>query len=147
MTETNRKDTMTTTRSEVPTGTTRTTQATSDTGMGNTVERTTTTTSPQGALRVKEFIWLVAGVVVAFLAVDFVFHLAGANNVGFAAFIFAVGSWLAAPYAGIFGNPVIDYGRGIVIWADLVGIVVYAAIGLACVKLVSIVGSRSKPAL
>ena len=34
-----------------------------------------------------EFLWLLAGIVLAFPALDFVFHATEANNVGFAAFI------------------------------------------------------------
>jgi hypothetical protein len=42
-------------------------------------------------------VWLIDGILIALLALDFIFHAAGANNVGFAAFGFSVGKVLAAP--------------------------------------------------
>ena len=85
--------------------------------------------------------WLIAGILIAFLALDFIFHAAGANSVGFAAFVFSVGKVLAAPFAGIFKNSA-AHGN-LVIWADVLAIVIYALIAAVIAKLVTMAMARS----
>jgi len=79
---------------------------------------------------------LAAGIVSLFLAFDFIFHAAGAANVGFGAFIFTVGEALAAPFAGIFKTTYTTPGT-LIIWADALAIVVYAIAAVIVVKVVS----------
>ncbi|MGC8460371.1 MAG: hypothetical protein ACP5OR_00805 [Candidatus Dormibacteria bacterium] len=94
-----------------------------------------------GKSPVAEFIWLVAGVVIIFLALDFVFHAAGANNVGFAAFVFSIGTFLASPFAGIFKTTYAAHGN-LVVWADVVAVGIYSLAAFGIVKLVTIVAGR-----
>ena len=47
-----------------------------------------------------DLLWFVMGVIALFLAGDFIFHLAGANDIGFVKFVYSVGGWFAKPFAG-----------------------------------------------
>jgi len=87
-------------------------------------------------------VWLLAGIVLAFLALDFVFHASGANNVGFASFVFSVGTVLAAPFAGIFKTTYAAHGN-LIIWADVLAMVIYALLAVVIVKVVAMVAARS----
>jgi len=115
-------------------------QTTVDPVTGATMQRSSTRawsgTSPVG------IVWLLAGIVLALLALDFVFHATGANNVGFAAFVFSVGTFLAAPFAGIFKT---TYGAqgSLMIWADVLAMVIYALVAVVIVKVAAMVGPRS----
>ena len=71
-------------------GVNRTTQTTADPVTGAST-RTSTTRAWSGKSPGVELVWLIAGIVIAFLALDFIFHATGANDVGFAAFVFSVG--------------------------------------------------------
>ena len=77
------------------TGVNTTTQTVADPSTGASVRRSNTSVW-SGKSPGVEFVWLIAGIVVAFLALDFIFHASGANNVGFASFVFAVGKALAS---------------------------------------------------
>jgi cytochrome c biogenesis protein CcdA len=92
-----------------------------------------------------EFVWLIAGIVLAFLALDFVFHAAGANNVGFASFVFTVGKALAAPFAGIFKTAYASHGN-LIVWADILAMVIYALGAAVVVKVVTLISARSATA-
>jgi hypothetical protein len=88
-----------------------------------------------------EIVWLVAGVVLAFLALDFIFHATGANKVGFAAFVYGVGSFLAAPFAGIFKT---GTARGdLIVWADVLAMVIYLLIAAVVVRVVTMIAARN----
>jgi hypothetical protein len=89
-----------------------------------------------------EVVWLIAGVVVAFLALDFIFHAAGANDVGFAAFVFAVGKALASPFAGIFKTATAARGN-LIVWADVLAMVIYVLAAAVVVKVVTLISARS----
>jgi hypothetical protein len=67
--------------------------------------------------------------VLAFLALDFVFHAIGALNVGFAGVIFTVGSFLASPFVGIFTTTPASQGN-LLVWTDILAMGVYAAAAL-----------------
>src|ERR1700747_2640416 len=97
------------------TGVSRTTETTADPVMGTSTRRTTTRAWSGRAPGV-EFVWLIAGIVIAFLAIAFIFRATGANDVGFAAFVFSVGKALAAPFAGIFATSYAAHGN-LVVWA------------------------------
>jgi hypothetical protein len=89
-----------------------------------------------------EFVWLIAGVVLAFLGLDFILRATGANNVGFAAFVFSVGKFLAAPFAGIF-KTTSPASRNVFVWADVLAMVVYALVAVVVVKLVAMASART----
>jgi hypothetical protein len=89
-----------------------------------------------------ELVWLIAGIVVAFLALDFIFHAAGANDVGFAAFVFAVGKALASPFAGIFKTATAARGN-LIVWADVLAMVIYVLAAAVVVKVVTLISARS----
>ena len=123
------------------TGVNRTTQTYADPATGASTSRTTTRVW-SGRSPGVEFVWLIAGIVIAFLALDFIFHAAGANDVGFASFVFSVGKALAAPFAGIFKTTYAARGN-LVIWADVLAMVIYALIAGVIAKVVTMVMARS----
>src|ERR1700722_28821 len=123
------------------TGVNRTTQTYADPATGASTSRTTTR-GWSGRSPGVEFVWLIAGIVIAFLALDFIFHAAGANDVGFASFVFSVGKALAAPFAGIFKTTYAARGN-LVIWADVLAMVIYALIAGVIAKVVTMVMARS----
>jgi hypothetical protein len=89
---------------------------------------------------------LLAFVVLAFLALDFVFHATGAVNVGVAAFIFTVGSFLASPFVGIFKTTYASQGN-LLVWTDVLAMAVYAGVALLVATVVSnVIGSYRKRA-
>ena len=92
-----------------------------------------------------EIVWLIAGIVIAFLALDFIFHALGANNVGFAAFVFSVGTFFAAPFSGIFNTSTAAPGN-LVIWADVLAMVVYTLLAVVVVKVVGMSAGRNNGA-
>jgi hypothetical protein len=122
-------------------GVTSTSQTTADPVTGASTRRSTTRMWTGRSPGV-EFVWLLAGIVLAFLALDFVFHATGANNVGFAAFIFSVGKFLAAPFAGIFKTTYAAHGN-LLIWADVLAMVIYALVAAVIVKVVAMATARS----
>jgi hypothetical protein len=123
------------------TGVNRTTQTFADPATGASTSRTTTR-AWSGRSPGVEFVWLIAGIVIAFLALDFIFHATGANDVGFAAFVFSVGKALAAPFAGIFKTTYAARGD-LVIWADVLAMVIYALIAAVIAKVVTMAMARS----
>jgi hypothetical protein len=140
MTDMQTQDQAVTTAGSTQSGVNRTIQTTSDPVTGGST-RQSTTRAWTGKAPGIEFVWLIAGILIAFLALDFIFHAAGANDVGFAAFVFSVGKVLAAPFAGIFKNSA-AHGN-LVIWADVLAIVIYALIAAVIAKLVTMAMARS----
>jgi anti-sigma factor RsiW len=122
-------------------GVNRTTQTVADPVTGASTSRSTTR-AWSGRSPGVELVWLIAGIVIAFLALDFIFHAAGANNVGFAAFVFTLGTALAAPFAGIFKTAYAAQGH-LVIWADVLAIVIYALAAAVLAKVVTMAMGRS----
>ncbi|HEX4755453.1 MAG TPA: hypothetical protein VH661_06850 [Candidatus Dormibacteraeota bacterium] len=105
-----------------------------------TTTRTYASRAPtSGSSRLAQFVWLVVGVVDAILALDFIFRAAGGANTGFAHYVYRIGGWLSAPFAGIFTNTPITNGRTFVRWADVLAVLIYTLAALAVVKLVQIV--------
>jgi hypothetical protein len=121
-----------------------TTQTVADPATGASVRRSTTSVW-SGKSPGVEFVWLIAGIVIAFLALDFIFHAAGANDVGFASFVFSVGKALAAPFAGIFKTAYAARGN-LLVWADVLAMVIYGLAAAVVVKLVTLVSARSATA-
>jgi hypothetical protein len=126
------------------TGVNTTTQTVADPATGASVRRSNTSVWSGRAPGV-EFVWLIAGIVVAFLALDFIFHAAGANNVGFASFVFAVGKALAAPFDGIFKTAYAARGN-LIVWADILAMVIYVLAAAVIVKVVTLISARSATA-
>lgn len=85
---------------------------------------TTSTTAVPAGYRARQLVWVILAVVVLILALRFVFFLAGANNVGFAHAIYAIGAALDAPFRGIFNNSITP-GDHPLQWADVLAIIVY----------------------
>ncbi len=123
------------------TGVNRTTQTTADPVTGASTRRSTTRVW-SGRSPGVEFVWLLAGIALAFLALDFVFHATGANSVGFAAFVFSVGKVLAAPFAGIFKTTYAVHGN-LLIWADVLAMIIYALAAAVLVKVLTLISARS----
>jgi hypothetical protein len=126
------------------TGVNTTTQTVADPATGASLRRSTTSVW-SGRSPGVEFVWLIAGIVVVFLALDFVFHAAGANDVGFASFVFAVGKALAAPFAGIFKTAYASHGN-LIVWADVLAMVIYLLAAAVIVKVVTLISARSATA-
>jgi hypothetical protein len=141
MTDMQTRDQAVSTDGQSQSGVTSTTQTAADPVTGASMRRSTTRawsgTSPAVGI-----VWLLAGIVLAFLALDFIFHASGANNVGFAAFVFSVGTFLAAPFAGIFQTTYAAHGN-LIIWADVLAMVIYALLAVVIVKVVAILAARS----
>ena len=123
------------------TGVNTTTETVADPATGASVRRSRTSVW-SGRSPGIEFVWLIAGIVVAFLALDFIFHAAGANDVGFAAFVFAVGKALASPFAGIFKTATAARGN-LIVWADVLAMVIYVLAAAVVVKVVALISARS----
>jgi hypothetical protein len=141
MTDMQTRDQSVTNDGQNQSGMSSTTQTVADPVTGASMRRSTTRawsgTSPAVGI-----VWLLAGIVLAFLALDFIFHASGANNVGFAAFVFSVGTFLAAPFAGIFKTTYAAHGN-LIIWADVLAMVIYALLAVVIVKVVALVAARS----
>jgi hypothetical protein len=141
MTELQTQDRAVTTFGSSQTGVNSTTQTIDDPVTGASVHRSTTR-AWSGRSPGVEFVWLLAGIVIAFLALDFILHTTGANAVGFAAFVFSVGRFLAAPFAGIFKTTYAAHGN-LVIWADVLAMVIYALAAAVIAKVVTMMMARS----
>jgi hypothetical protein len=141
MTDMQTRDQAVSTDGQSQSGVTSTTQTAADPVTGASMRRSTTRawsgTSPAVGI-----VWLLAGIVLAFLALDFIFHATGANNVGFASFVFSVGTFLAAPFAGIFRTTYAAHGN-LIIWADVLAMVIYALLAVVIVKVVAMAAARS----
>ena len=127
-------------------GVTRTTQTTADPITGAATRRSSTRTW-SGQSPLVGIIGLMAAVAIVLVALDFIFHATGAANVGFGAFIFSAGTFLASPFTGIFKATQASTG-GVIVWADIMAIVVYAFVAGVLSKLASMAaGSRAKRAI
>lgn len=116
-------------------GMTRVTRTTADPVTGLATQQTSTF-AWSGRPLLGRMVELAIGIVAVFLAFDFIFHAAGAADVGFGAFIFTVGTALAAPFAGIFKVTYATSGT-LIVWADVLAMVVYAIAAVIVVKLIA----------
>jgi len=119
------------------TGVNTTTQTVADPVTGASMRRSRTS-AWSGRSPGVEFVWLIAGIVIALLALDFIFHAAGANDVGF-------GKALAAPFAGIFTTAYAARGN-LIVWADVLAIVIYGLAAAIVAKVVTLISARSATA-
>jgi uncharacterized protein YggT (Ycf19 family) len=95
---------------------------------------------------VARIIYLLGGILLAFLAVRFLLSLLGANRGnGFADFIYSVSHPFVAPFFGLF-NYTEQFGRSRFEFETLIAIVVYAIVIAILVRLVT-VGSRRPTAV
>ena len=103
------------------------------------VRRQTVSRSTQvsGVVIAQRVIWFFAGFIIVFLALRTLLLLLAANQGNFFVdFVYAIGGFFAAPFAGIFGSP--TYGQVYFDTASLVGIVVYALLAWGLTKLVTL---------
>lgn len=99
--------------------------------------QTTTRTSVSAAVVARRAVYWVGGLIVALIALRFVFLLLGANRgSGFVDFIYSVTSVLVAPFTGIFGEP--TFGVSYFETSALVAIIIYALITIGIGKLLTI---------
>lgn len=83
-------------------------------------------------------VWFIAGVIIALLAIRFVFILLGASRGnGFVDLIYTLSYPFAAPFFGIFGYT-LRYGIARFEFSTLVAIAIYALIAWAIARLVTI---------
>ena len=135
MTDTQARDRVVSNDGQIYSGVTSTTQTTADPVTGAATSRSSTV-SWSGRPLASRIVGLAAGIVFLFLGFDFIFHAAGAADVGFGAFIFSVGGALAAPFAGIFRTTLTAPGT-LIVWADLLAFAVYAIAAVIVMKVIS----------
>jgi uncharacterized protein YggT (Ycf19 family) len=91
-----------------------------------------------GSFTAARIVWFVAGVLITFLALRFVFVLLGANQGnGFVDFIYAVSHPFVSPFFGIFNY---DFGYGVsrVEVSALIAIAIYALVAWGIARLLTI---------
>jgi uncharacterized protein YggT (Ycf19 family) len=88
-------------------------------------------------------VWYIVSFFEAILALRFIFHLFGAANSGFAAFIYNLSNPLVAPFRGIFEAPAVTGGS--FDSAALLAMLVVALIGWGVVGLIDLANRPSVP--
>lgn len=107
-------------------------------GDTNVQRQTVKKSSPtSGVVVAQRIIWFFAGFIVVMLGLR-VLLLALAANQGnfFVDFVYALGGFFSAPFAGIFGSP--RYGEFFFDTASVVAIVVYALLAWGLTKLITL---------
>ena len=135
MADTQVQDRVVSNEGQIYSGVTSTTRTTSDPFTGVATSRSSTL-SWSGRPLASRIVGLAAGIVFIFLGFDFIFHAAGAANVGFGAFVYTIGGALAAPFAGIFKTTHATPGT-LIVWADVLAVVVYVIAATIVAKVVS----------
>jgi hypothetical protein len=99
------------------------------------VERQTVTrSSASGGIVARRVVYYIGGVIIALIALRFIFLLLGANKgSGFVDFIYNVSGIFVAPFVGIFGEP--TFGVSYFETSSLVAIIVYGLITVGIGKL------------
>lgn len=94
-------------------------------------------TATSGVVVAQRVIWFFAGFIIVMLGLR-VLLLALAANQGnfFVDFVYALGGFFSAPFAGIFGSP--RYGEFFFDTASVVAIVVYALLAWGLAKLITL---------
>ena len=96
--------------------------------------------------RIREFIWLSAAVVDAFLALDFLFKALGSVGGGFVSVVAEVGGALGSPFSGLVrGAPTPTVGHT-ADWPVLVAIVVYTAAAWIAARMCLVLLGQARPA-
>ena len=105
----------------------------------------TSSTAIPTAYRARQAVWLALAIVVIILASRFLFYAFGANNVGFAAAMYSIGSALDAPFRGIFSSTLDPSGHPLQ-WADALAVAVYTVAAWVVNKVVLIASTRDRAA-
>ena len=111
-------------------------------GPTNVQRQTVATKSNQNtAVIAQRVVWYITGIILTFLALRVVLLLLGANQGNFFVdFVYAVGGFFAAPFAGIFETP--TYGESFFDTASVVAIVVYTLLAWGIAKAFTLGGAR-----
>lgn len=92
--------------------------------------------------KIRQFIWTLMGILLAFLGLRFVLLLLGANpEAPFAAFVYGATDLFVAPFQGLFGEP--QFNGMVFEGSTLIAIVVYALFTWAILKLLWVAGYRT----
>ena len=95
------------------------------------------TTATSGVVVAQRSVWFFAGFIIVFLVLRVVLLLLAANQGNFFVdFVYALGGFFAAPFAGIFGSP--SYGQAFFDTASVVGVVVYTLVAWGLTKVVTL---------
>ncbi len=98
------------------------------------VRTTETQRRASGGTLAKRIVYYIGGVIIALIALRFIFLLLGANRgSGFVDFIYDVSSVFVAPFVGIFGQP--TFGVSYVETASIVAIIIYGLVTIGIGKL------------
>ncbi len=100
------------------------------------------TSSTPAGFRLRQVVWTLLVIVELILALRFIFYAAGANNVGFAHYVYKIGGALDAPFRGIFNTTTSASGHPLQ-WADVLAFVVYAVAAWIVAKLITIASTPS----
>ena len=102
---------------------------------------TSATVTPAG-FRARQTVWVIIAVVDVILALRFVFYAAGANDVGFAHVVYAIGAALDAPFRGIFSTSLTP-GDHPLQWADVLAAGIYGIAALIVDRIILIASTPS----
>lgn len=108
---------------------------------GDGVRRQTvaTKTRPSGSVTAQRVVYFIGGVIIALIALRFVFQLLGASEGSpFVDFIYGLSAMFVWPFDGIFGEP--TYGFSHFDSAALVAIVIYGLVTVGVAKLFALGG-------
>lgn len=95
-----------------------------------------------GAVVARRIVYYVGGVIIALIALRFVFLLLGANQgSAFVDFIYGLSGVFVAPFNGIFGEP--TFGVSYFETSSLVAIIIYALLTIGIGKLLTLGQPRS----
>lgn len=98
------------------------------------VRESTVRTRPSGGTLGKRIVYYIGGVILALIALRFLFLLLGANRgSGFVDFIYDLSGIFVAPFVGIFGEP--TFGVSYVETSSIVAFVIYGLITVGIGKL------------
>ncbi len=96
-------------------------------------QETTVASASSGTLA-KRIVYYIAGVIIALIALRFLFLILGANrDSGFVDFIYTLSGIFVAPFVGIFGEP--TFGVSYVETSSIIAIIVYALLAVGIGKL------------
>jgi hypothetical protein len=95
-------------------------------------------------MRINGVIGFLLGLLETLLALRFILRLANANPTNdFVDFIYGVSSWFIRPFNDIFTDQALDQGS-VVEWSTLFAMLIYFLVGMAVMKLVSLIFSPIK---
>ncbi len=96
--------------------------------------RETSVTKASSGTLAKRIVYYIAGVIIALIALRFLFLILGANrDSGFVDFIYTLSGIFVAPFVGIFGEP--TFGVSYVETSSIIAIIVYALLAVGIGKL------------